>query len=360
MKKGLVMMSIASLGLLVACGPSDDKQTDESTTVSTSTQSSVKEKVAETESTKEEEHTINMAINDIMAYDYASIAGEWHDVATSVNRQNGKGFGWEGPLGDTLRVTKDELIFPHELVLKGETLAVKGDTIQLAYTKSHNDRVLIAGSYDQAVSYHIFFYPKGVDMTDFGEDLPDTVNTDKDKIIFRTNGFVQVYEPTTGAETTRTESQQEFDVSAIEQLDYSSANGTWKNAKGFTLTVKDNQLDIEDVKSASADGLPATVNQLVIDIPSENDGAGQPNVTKLGTSDVPSYAKELQVTMEDGAVFLKGTAFRAMLYVGFIPKGETGGIGISDSEKDRIVTGITQESLDERDPAYVYYKISDN
>ena len=351
MKRMLGTITLLAVSLLVGCGKTEQVKTEATAASQTSSAS------AETAVAKEAKIEMNLA--DIVAHNYTSIAGEWHDMAVSVNKQNARGFVWEGARGDKLTVTAQELQFGDYATLKGAELILTNETRQLEFKKEKDGKIVGADSYEGAVPYNLMFYPKGVALEDWGDDLPQDLSTENERIIFRTKSFVQVFERD-GTSEPKIVNHVAFKMEAIEKADYTSANGTWRNAKGETIVVKGNRIELSDIQSYGDKTLPATVSGLTIDIPSENDTKGQPLETTIGATDtIPVYSQKLNARKEEGAVYLQGTAYRAMLLVAFIPSGATGGVGTSDTTKDRMVTLITQNSLEGNDGSYVYYKASE-
>lgn len=139
-----------------------------------------------------------MNFSQIQQGDYESLLGTWQEAAVSVNRQDGTGSHWDVPQGDTLIVSKDKLV-NGTLSLQGNILNDGTNNNDVVFSQTNG--YLTADLVDEsvAINYSIYFYPKGISMSDFDKDIPTTVDNSKNRIIIWTsnNSYTEVFQSTT-------------------------------------------------------------------------------------------------------------------------------------------------------------------
>ncbi|MDR0299753.1 MAG: DUF6287 domain-containing protein [Streptococcaceae bacterium] len=154
--------------------------------------------------------------------------------------------------------------------------------------------------------------------------------------------------------------------------DFSSVVGTWKNAKGQTLTVTKDMLSFSDILGTYSQPEAGTVTGSKIDIPDWNDATGNPKIVQGVGSMEPAYQQNITISQgtstndvgnPTGAIFVDQIS-GAVIEIVFTPKGAeafTNGqvheADQSDKSKDRIWSFATQGGLDSATLAQnAYYK----
>ncbi|MFT9455915.1 MAG: DUF6287 domain-containing protein [Liquorilactobacillus hordei] len=139
-----------------------------------------------------------MNFSQIQQGDYESLLGTWQEAAVSVNRQDGTGSHWDVPQGDTLTVSKDKLV-NGTLSLQGNILNDGTNNNDVVFSQTNG--YLTADLVDEsvAINYSIYFYPKGISMSDFDKNIPTTVDNSKNRIIIWTsnNSYTEVFQSIT-------------------------------------------------------------------------------------------------------------------------------------------------------------------
>ncbi|MFT8998081.1 MAG: DUF6287 domain-containing protein [Liquorilactobacillus satsumensis] len=139
-----------------------------------------------------------MNFSQIQQGDYESLLGTWQEAAVSVNRQDGTGSHWDVPQGDTLTVSKDKLV-NGTLSLQGNILNDGTNNNDVVFSQTNG--YLTADLVDEsvAINYSIYFYPKGISMSDFDKNIPTTVDNSKNRIIIWTsnNSYTEVFQSMT-------------------------------------------------------------------------------------------------------------------------------------------------------------------
>lgn len=361
MRKRKNLLSVAfllgTISLLVAC---TDKKEIEETAFSTSTVESAVNQTSETVEDKKIEEK-QMDLSQIQNGDYGSLLGDWEEVAISMNGHDGKGSQWRKPQGGTLTVSQNE-ITNGAITLIGDVLK---ESEEQAVTFQKED-YLVANSSGGAVIYSVYFYPKGVALRDFGEDIPERIKTDTDRIIIRSssNSYVQVFEKKvtdkvneSSAKTTQSTEKKDLvmDIGQIETGDFSSINGIWKNERGAQLTVNDDQIEFSDVTGLDD---PAIITGLSLSIIDWNAPDGSPALqVGRGGIDVPRYDQELRTQTTDGYVSLASTLPASVIYISFLPEGVTGDTQDGNSSQEKIISIATQNNPTLVNNEHVYYRI---
>ena len=219
----IVITILVTIGL-AACSNSQSKQQDSNKTKATSTSS--KNKSSHKNSVKQEskqasDKAVNlqtskqtsqkntdsepaskvgstikqMDFSQIQQGNYESLLGNWQEVAVSGNHHDGTGSKWEASQGtDTLEITKDKLT-NGSLTLQGNNLN-DGTARPIIFTQK--DGYLNANLADQsvAVNYAVYFYPKGITMSGFGDDMPASIDNSKNRIVIWTsnNSYTEVFQ----------------------------------------------------------------------------------------------------------------------------------------------------------------------
>lgn len=167
----------------------------------TATSSSVE---TEQVTTQPEKKSIAMALDEIKTGNYQSLLGDWQEVAVSFNRHDGKGNIWEsGSRGDGLTITANQ-IKNGPMTIIGNTLNDGTDSHKLTFGDKAG--YLTADTNDAAVIWNVSVYPKGVALTNWGADVPTTVDENKDRLIIRTsnNNYIEVFQRDGGSTTQTT------------------------------------------------------------------------------------------------------------------------------------------------------------
>ncbi|GAJ26840.1 hypothetical protein JCM15457_1791 [Liquorilactobacillus sucicola DSM 21376 = JCM 15457] len=167
-----------------------NQESDNAANSQTSSKNNVSESASKAEST-----TKQMDFSQIQQGNYASLLGNWQEVAISGNHHDGTGSRWEESQGtDTLEITKDKLA-NGSLTLQGNSL---NDGTARPVTFTQKDGYLNANLADQsvAVNYAIYFYPKGIAMSGFGDDVPASIDNSKNRIVIWTsnNSYTEVFQ----------------------------------------------------------------------------------------------------------------------------------------------------------------------
>jgi len=312
-----------------------------------------------TKKTASQQETMNLS--EIKKGVYSSLLGEWQEVATRINYSNEKGDVWEAPNPkDQLTITNSRLS-DTRYTLEGTTLGEKGDASanETVSMSERNGSLGVYGDLD-AMAISIDFYPKGIRLSDWGNDVPDTIKSNTERIIIRTsnNSYSEVFERQTSV-TNAQPAQQTMNLSTILTGDYTSLSGTWRNGNGASIKVQGQQMQFSDFgvrKSAT----PGTITGLKMNVPSWNNVNGTPKKVVGHTGAVaPKYQKELRGTTTDGESKLVGaiSSDGALYEVLFMPSGKNADLHNGDSSKERIVIGGTQNDLAEMDANKVYYRV---
>lgn len=146
----------------------------------------------------------------------------------------------------------------------------------------------------------------------------------------------------------------EMDIAEIKQGNYTSVNGRWENEVGQSIEIKENTLVFTDITNQKQ---PGEINGLKIDIPSMNDGSGQPEIRAYFDQQRPAYSVQLEPIETDGLLSLKSEMPGAVIYVSFLPKGTMGGLLDGDIDQDKILSIGTQNNPTAAFGELVYYKI---
>lgn len=325
----------------------------------TTTSSSVE---TERVTTQSEKKSTAMALDEIKTGNYQSLLGDWQEVAVSFNRHDGKGNIWEsGSRGDGLDITANQ-IKNGPMTIVGNTLNDGTDSHKLIFDDKAG--YLNADTNDAAVIWNVSFYPKDIALTNWGDDVPTTVDENKDRLIIRTsnNNYVEVFQRDGGneAQTTvddeKVESKQSMALDEVKAGNYKSLNGTWQNGLGNQITVKNEIMQFTDITSNKE---PGTITGQQLDIPSSDGPDGTPKeVSYIGDSTMKAYNQTLTTEENNGVFSLRSTLPGAALYISFLPKGTMGDVTGGDVNKDKIIAVGTQNSSTAVGSEQVYYKIS--
>lgn len=368
MNKGKILLVfgclLGSIGLFVGC--TDKKETVESEEIisSSSTIESTTQKTEETSQSTEVEEEIQMDFTQIKKGDYGSLLGEWVEIAVSGNNHDAMGSQWKEPQGGTLTVSQNEITNGF-ITLVGDILKESEDQPVTFQEKEY----LTANSSGGAVIYSVFFYPKGVELSDFGEDVPETIKTDTDRIIIRSSSssYVQVFERRTVVKPSEKSDEKskssiakaslEMDIKQIEKGDFSSVNGVWKNGRGAQIVVNNDVVEFSDV-IGMGEPEPAIMTNLFLNLINSNAPDGSPALQKgWGDTEVPKYTQDLRTQMMDGYVSLASTLPGAILYISFLPEGVAGDIQDGDASREKIVAIGTQNNPTMVMNEHVYYRV---
>ncbi|MDV7757854.1 DUF6287 domain-containing protein [Liquorilactobacillus mali] len=204
----ITMLVVVAMGLS-ACNGSQAKQNDniqsKVTSISNKSKSSDK-KISESNSEQSSATTADsqasqaakseqMNLSQIQLGNYESLLGNWKEVAISVNRQDGTGSHWEASNGDTLSVTKDKIL-NGSLSLQKSNLNDGNNDNAVVFSEENGYLAADLENENVAINYAIYFYPKGVVMTNWGNDLPVAIDNSKNRIVIWTsnNSYTEVFQ----------------------------------------------------------------------------------------------------------------------------------------------------------------------
>lgn len=364
--------------VLAALSGCSSQKNSNSETSSLDTQSRVKE-VQTTEQTSTEasesttefveeilEETIEKNVENRMEFrqiqhgDYSSLIGEWEEVAISLNRKDGKGDTWIAPQGEELSISKNQ-ITTSTVMIQGNVL---NDGIERALHFIEDDGHLEGNSIDDAITWGIYFYPEGVEMLNWG-DTPQSIDTDKDRIIIRTsnNNYVQVYQKES-SEIFNVEEEldkwKEMNFLELKNGDYSSINGIWKNGLGESIVIDNTKMEFTDVLALkdSGPGIGIVEGQKLI-IPSWSAADGTPNRVPYISPDnmVDAYNSELRISEFAGVLSLSSNMPGSIISISFLPSGVSGDIQGGDITKEKIISVGTQNNPTAVSEENIYYRV---
>jgi len=305
---------------------------------------------------------ITMNLNEIGKGVYASIQGEWQEVATSANYHNGEGSVWQGPNSDDSLTVTSSSVSDNQITLEGTTLSDKNDSSerQIGTMTMENGALSVTGDV-RAASVSVYFCPKGVQLKNWENDMPVSVKIDTERIVIRTsnNSYVEVFERKT---TTANSNQPKptMNIGAIVSGDYTSLNGTWRNGEGKTIKVQNHQMSFSNFGIANSN-TPGTITNLRMNIPSLNDSKGNPKRIEGFTGTLmPGYVQKLQADNSNGQAKILGSDSSAgsQYEVLFMPSGQNSNLNNGDASKDRIVAMGTQNGIQGTPEKKVYYRVN--
>ncbi|CUS25732.1 hypothetical protein FC70_GL000873 [Paucilactobacillus oligofermentans DSM 15707 = LMG 22743] len=196
---GLIMMALLLIG---GCGNQKESAKDSNSTSSTKKHSSSKVKAKKTSSSIQSEQTSESSVSEsttststatamnfdeISSGNYSSLLGNWKIAATSLNHYDGKGSTWDTPYGtERLDVTSSQ-ISNSDLTMQGTNLISNGET-GIGNVKVE-DGYLSIGGQTGAINWSIHFYPKGVPNDNWGDDVPTSIDINKDRIFIWTSNM---------------------------------------------------------------------------------------------------------------------------------------------------------------------------
>lgn len=383
MKRGHLVSSVLVLLLMMSgCGTQQATSTKKSTAkkatsskvVSQKQKSSVKSKavVAQTRraNSKSDSTTTKqtgtsqttsqtMNLNEIRNGNYQSIMGDWQMVATSGNHYDGKGIVWGAPNPEGKLTVMSSKVMDTQYTLAGKTLSDKTNPNQSRQgtAKIENGALDVSGDVGaMAVSFH--FYPKGVPLTGWGDDVPATIKTNTDRILIRTSSdaYVEVFarkSDMTSADQTKT--QLVMNTAEIQAGNYASMNGTWKNGQGRTITIHNTQMKFSNFGLERA-ATPGTINGLKMTVPVLDAAIRRGN-------DETTYNHHLRVDTSDGPLKLVGNvgvkgSSGALYEILFMPSGYYASLNNGDASKERIVATGTQNDVQSVPANTVYYRVN--
>lgn len=364
-KKGWVVgLGLVSVLMLGACNQGKTS-TSSSETVSTSTtktkqsssleESTTSSNMEQTSSSESSEVTeMSMDFAQIQQGDYSSLQGSWEEVAVSLNRHDGTGNTWIEGQNEQIEISQNQIV-DGNMTISGSVLH-DGENKNLSFRQA--DGYLAADSDDGAIIWNVYFYPKGVALADWGEEIPETIDTSKERIVIRTsnNNYIQVFQKSDEAVSNLqpTASQNQMNLSEIKTGDYTSVEGSWVNARGATLEIANQRIILTDLTGYGEGG---TITGLRLDMPDSNGADGQPIVEEgQGGIVSPRYNPELRVVDDAGFVTLNTTYTGALLCVSFLPERVAGDIQGGDIQQEKIVAIGTQNNATAVPADYVYYR----
>lgn len=137
-----------------------------------------------------------MNLNEIKNGSYASIVGNWKEVATRANHQDMTGSHW-GPVNPDDKITiSNSQIVNMDCTLSGNMITGGNNQSNPAQFRMDNGALEIMGDAG-AASVSFSFYPKGIALSasDWGDDIPEVIKTNTERIVLRSsnNDYIQVY-----------------------------------------------------------------------------------------------------------------------------------------------------------------------
>ncbi|CAM2864332.1 DUF6287 domain-containing protein [Dellaglioa algida] len=319
---------------------------------------------SESASTKvNEQPDQTMDFSKIKQGDYTSLLGNWKEVATSANRHDGAGDKWSVGGTHQLTISKNQ-ISDGFMKFSGEHITANDQTGSVAFKEEGG--VLTTNSSVGATAYNLSFYPRGIEMTesDWGPDVPTVIDNSKDRFIIRSSGsnYVQVFERINSSSideqntSGRSNDISEMNTKQIQEGDYSSIKGEWKNGRGKKISVTTDIMKFTDITGVNQGG---SVEGLKIDIPEMNLPDGTPKLTTYGFSDVKvkSYDQQLKVSESKEGLSMASRIPGAVEYVSFLPKGTMGDLQEGNRNQDKIIAVMTQNNATSVQKSEVYYRV---
>lgn len=280
-------------------------------------------------------------------------------MATSVNKSDGKGNVWQDATPNAKLTVKATKISDGENALvRGQLTDPAGDQEAYTNTVSQEKGALQIDGDIGAAAVTYCFYPKGVELSGWGDKVPATIKTDTERIITRTSNssYVKVFErQTIAADAGHLKSTMA--LNQIKTGDYSSINGTWQNGQGKQIKVHNKQMKFSDF-GLTNDVAPGTITELKMDVPALDDDQGHPKVV----NDL-KYRQQLTANVSDGVCMLQGAvsvvgSSGALYDVLFMPSGKNADLNNGDSSRDRIAALGTQNDPKNISANKIYYRIN--
>ncbi|HJE97981.1 MAG TPA: DUF6287 domain-containing protein [Ligilactobacillus acidipiscis] len=327
----------------------------------------VKTKTRKKSNEKEGAKAARSAMNfaQIKQGNYSSLLGQWSEMAASVNKHDSKGSVWIQENDRRLTVTKSE-ITNQDARIQGNTLNPNGSNEPLTLSFREKNNVLMADSSEAAIIWNLEFYPAGIAMSedDWGPDLPQNIDSLKDRIIIRTsnNSYTQVFQKRdnnpTGSSAETTDKRANMDLSQIQTGKFDSIVDKWQNRQGKRLTVRKSQITFDDVDNF---GHAATLDGLKLNIPSQNDDTGAPKMVPYFEFTAPAYDQKMTIESSTaGVISLRSNVPGAVIAISFLPRGVAGDIeelSASDLQQEKIVAVGTQNNATLVPNEMVYYRV---
>ncbi|MGM0213249.1 DUF6287 domain-containing protein [Enterococcus sp. AZ109] len=369
----IVSCLLVSLGVISGCNNPDNTEVDNSasnTNVTTETSSAERKKETKRSDDTESE---TMDLTRIQNGDYSSLLGEWEEVAISLNRHDGNGNVWVPSQQTQLLISKDQLS-NGSMTMQGNTL---NDGEDKTLTFSEEAGCLMADTSEGAIAWNLYFYPKGVVMSGWGEDVPEAIDSSKDRIAIRTsnNSYLQVFQrnssntaenQTISSESAKTnestepaeqpKAQLSMNLNEIAVGNFTSISGTWQNGLGQTIVVGNQTMEFSDITALQN---PATISGLKLTVPEWDSADGTPNMVPYIGHDnmIAEYDQQLVISNLNGILSFRSELPGAALYISFLPKGIMGDIQGGYNENEKIVALGTQNNPTAVQESYVYYKV---
>lgn len=208
-----------------------------------------------------------MALDEIKVGNYQSLLGDWQEVAVSFNRHDGKGNILAiRSQGGKLDITADQI-----KMAQWQLPEIRWMMVTTAWTCLWwQGGYLTADTSDAAVIWNISFYPGGVDLTNWGDDVPTTVDSCYSLVIrSSSNNYIQVFQNSTSTtqatiDKEPVESKQSMALDEVKAGNYKSLNGTWQNGLGNQIAVKNETMQFTDITSNKEPGI---ITSQQLDIP---------------------------------------------------------------------------------------------
>lgn len=300
-----------------------------------------------------------MNLKQIQTGDYSSLQGEWKEVAASINRHDSKGDVWSVPEQYSILKIIENKIVTSWVHLEDNTLSEINSEEKIDLTYTEEEDTLIANSTNgSGVTWGIYFYPKGAKMLNWGENLPSTIDEEKEQIIFRTsnNSYVQVYQKGKEDEVSNQPAviSNGMNLNELETGNYTSVNGTWVNGLGSTIIVEDGTIKFTDITGFGESGI---VSGFQVNVPEFNDSDGSPKIVEgIGGMDTPRYNQKLTSYNDNGIVTLESVFINAKLCISFLPQNSMGDLWDAESTPEKIVAVVTQNNPTAVPNERVYYR----
>ncbi|MYV34164.1 hypothetical protein GB998_11175 [Lactobacillus plantarum] len=321
------------------------------------TSTSVNASSQSTKITSQQRGATTMNLNEISQGSYGSLLGDWKEVASSVNKHDTKGDVWQSPEAGAKLTVKDTKISDGEMALaSGKFEDANGDEEAVTTTIKQEKGALHIDGDIGAAAVTYWFYPKGVAISGWGDNVPATIKTDTERIITRTsnNSYVKVFErQTTAANTGNRKSTMA--LGQIKTGDYSSLNGTWQNGQGNQIKIHNQRMKFSDF-GLTQDATPGTITKLKMDVPSLDDQQGNSK-----TVDGLKYHQQLTYQTSNGASMLQGSfsisgSSGGLYDVVFMPGGNNADLNNGDSSRDRIAALGMQNDPQNIPSDKIYYR----
>lgn len=225
--KKILLWMIFFLAMGIVTGCDNTTTTSKSFSKINKASNSKTKKEIDKSNEKKFEKKSKMNLNQIKAGNYSSIQDNWEEVAIFVNKQDGKGSVWSVTNSDKLTVTENMI----QNLVRGDskTLTKTGVSIENINTpveyKLKQGYLSITCTTNNDI-WSTSFYPKNVELSNFGTTPPLTVDNNKDRIVIGSKYYIQIFQRKENKRDISTKSKVNFE--SIKSGNFSSLMDGWK------------------------------------------------------------------------------------------------------------------------------------